>query len=200
LYTKNIMDDEKKIEEQENTENKEENFEDVEFIESTEDGDELPKKDVVKKLREDLKKALKDKEEYLIGWQRAKADYINLEKDATARFARGKELGREELADSILPALDAFDMAMKNKEAWEAVDKNWRMGIEYIYSKLIQALGDNGIAIINDENVKFDPVLHESVENVPTEDKEKDHTIAASHPIRLQNRRTCPPPSSRENI
>lgn len=156
-----------------------ENFEDVTFVESTEDGDALPTKDIVKKLREDLKKARADKEEYLTGWQRAKADYVNLQKEADGRFARGKELGIEELTDSLLPALDAFDMAMSNKAAWEVVDKNWRQGIEYIQSKFLQALADNKVSVIAEIGAKFDPMLHESIESIVTDDESKDHTIAS---------------------
>ncbi|MEI6659968.1 MAG: nucleotide exchange factor GrpE [bacterium] len=152
---------------------------DVVFVESTEDGDALPTKEVAKKLLEDLKQARKRKEEYLTGWQRAKADYINLQKESGANFARGKELGVEELVDSLLPAMDAFDMAMSNKEAWEAVDKNWRQGIEYIHSKLIQALADNNISVIASIGVKFDPMLHEALQSIPTDDESKDHTVAS---------------------
>ncbi len=162
--------------EEENT--PEENFEDVTFEDSTEDGDVLPTKDVVKKLREDLRKTREEKAEYLTGWQRAKADYVNLQKDADERLRKGKELGREEFADSLLPVLDAFDMAMGNKEAWEKVDANWRTGIEYIHSKLISALSENGIAVINQIGVPFDPILHESVESVETNEESKDHTIS----------------------
>ena len=152
-------------------------FEDVEFVDSTEDGDALPTKDIVKKLREELKTLRKEKEEYLTGWQRAKADYVNLQKESDARFARGKETGIEELTDSLLPALDAFDMAMGNKTAWEAVDKNWRQGIEYIHSKFLQSLADNKVTVISSIGAKFDPMLHESIESIPTDDESKDHII-----------------------
>ena len=58
-----------------------EEFEDFDIVESTEDGEALPVKDITKKLREDIKKLQKEKEEYLTGWQRAKADYVNLQKE-----------------------------------------------------------------------------------------------------------------------
>lgn len=154
-----------------------ESFEDVTFVDSTEDGDALPTKDIVKKLREDLKKVRAEKEEYLTGWQRAKADYVNLQKEADVKFARGKELGIEELADSLLPALDAFDMAMSNKAVWESVDKNWRQGIEYIHSKFLQALADNKVTVVGEIGDKFDPMLHEAIESISTDDESKDHTI-----------------------
>lgn len=53
---------------------------DMTYVESTEDGDALSSKDFTKKLREELKVLRKEKEEYLTGWQRAKADYVNLQK------------------------------------------------------------------------------------------------------------------------
>jgi molecular chaperone GrpE len=68
-------------------------------------------------------------------------------------------------------------MAMSNKEAWEKVDKNWRQGIEYIHSKFLQALADNNVTAIGKVGDKFDPMLHESIESIPTDDESKDHTI-----------------------
>jgi len=55
--------------------------------------------DKLKKLREELKLCHKEKSEYLAGWQRAKADFINARKDEEkaraefAKFAAEKVLG-----------------------------------------------------------------------------------------------------------
>jgi molecular chaperone GrpE len=68
-------------------------------------------------------------------------------------------------------------MAMGNKTAWEAVDKNWRQGIEYIHSKFLQSLADNKVTVISSIGAKFDPMLHESIESIPTDDESKDHII-----------------------
>ena len=38
--------------------------------------------DQIKKLREKLKVALAEKDEYLAGWQRARADLVNYKKEA----------------------------------------------------------------------------------------------------------------------
>lgn len=155
----------------------EEDFQDVTFVESTEDGDALPAKDVVGKLREDLKKARADKEEYLTGWQRAKADYVNLQKEMEQVRANTSLITKEKIVESLLPSIDSFDMAMANKEAWESVDKNWRTGVEYIYQQIITGLSDVGVEIIDKVGIKFDPNLHQSIESVSTDDESKDHTI-----------------------
>lgn len=157
----------------------EEPIEDMVFEETTEDGDMLPTKDVVKKLREDLKKAREEKQEYLTGWQRAKADYVNLE--------RSEETKRKELrahitagfVEDLLPTLDSFDMAFANKEAWEKVDANWRAGVEYIYQQLVRTVEDYGVKKVGVLGEVFNPTLHEAIEMVPTEQEDQDHTIAS---------------------
>lgn len=154
-----------------------EGFQDLEFIESTEDGEPLPTKDVVRKLREDLKQCRKEKEEYLTGWQRAKADYINLMKESEQVRSNTSQFTKERIINDLLPAIDSFDMAFDNKEAWERVDKNWRMGVEYIHQQFIKVLSDLGIDKIESVGVQFDPNLHNSIETVVTDVESKDHTI-----------------------
>ncbi len=154
-----------------------EHFEDVTFVDSTEDGDALPTKDVVKKLSDDLKKARADKEEYLTGWQRAKADYVNLQKEMDQVRANTSLITKEKIVESLLPSIDSFDMAMANKKAWESVDKNWRTGVEYIYQQIISGLSDVGVEIIDKTGIPFDPNLHQSIESIVTDDQSKDHTI-----------------------
>ncbi len=154
-----------------------EHFEDVTFVDSTEDGDAIPTKDILKKLREDLKKMRAEKEEYLVGWQRAKADYVNLQKELDQVRLSSWVLAREKMTKNLLPALDSFDMAFANKEAWEKVDANWRTGIEYIFSQFMAGLSDSGIEKINAVGVPFDPNIHQSIESISTDDQSKDHIV-----------------------
>lgn len=155
-----------------------ESFEDdVTFVDSTEDGDALPTKDVVKKLRADLKLARKEKEEYLTGWQRAKADYVNLQKSEGEKYKELRTHATTAMIEDLLPVLDSFDMAMGNKEVWEKVDANWRSGVEYIRAQFYKVLEDNNVTPINQTGVKFDPNLHESISTVETSDESQDHTI-----------------------
>jgi len=173
LYTRNAM-----TEETNTTNENNEIFEDVTFVDSTEDGDVLPTKDVVKKLREEIKKLRAEKEEYLTGWQRAKADYVNLQKEEEGKRKEMRGFIMGTLVEDLLPVLDSFDMAFANKEAWEKVDPNWRNGVEYIHQQFLRVLGDNNVTPINQTGVSFEPTIHESVETVPTDDQSKDHTIA----------------------
>ena len=78
----------------------------------------------------------------------------------------------------FLPVLDSFDMAMGNTEAWNAVDQNWRVGVEYIYSQLKTTLDNHGISAIDAVNVEFDPNLHEPMKTEDADDASLDHKIA----------------------
>jgi len=169
---RSMNDEEIKKEENEDT-----NFEDVTFVESTEDGEELPAKDVTKKLREDLKTCRKEKEEYLTGWQRAKADYINLQKELDLARINISILAKEKMAEKLLPALDSFDMALGNKEHLESLDKEWRTGIVSIHSQLIKGLENSGIEKIDESGIAFDPNIHQSINAIETTEESKDHTV-----------------------
>jgi len=149
-----------------------------EFI-YNDDGDE-DLKATLKKARKDLKVALKEKQEYLTSWQRERADFQNFKKDESARTDRMLGVAKENFAYDLMPALDAYDMAFSNKEAWEKVDKNWRTGVEYIHQQILKALEDNGIAEVPAQIGQIiDPNLHEAIETIPTDDNSKDNTIAS---------------------
>jgi len=155
----------------------EEPFEDLEFVDSTEDGEALPTKDVVKKLREELKTCRKEKEEYLTGWQRAKADYVNLQKELDLARINVSIITKEKMVNKLLPALDSFEMALGNKEHFEKLDKDWQDGITSIYQQLLSGLEKSGIEKIYEIEVSFDPSIHQSISIVETDDEEKDHTV-----------------------
>lgn len=130
--------------------------------------------EAVKKLKEKLKKVEAEKQEYLVGWQRAKADLINARKRDEADRQEFVKFANERLIESLVPVMESFDLAMANKETWEKVDKNWRIGVEYIYSQLKKVLNDAGLEEINPLGKDFDLNRDEASEYVPVE-KESDH-------------------------
>lgn len=152
---------------------------DVEFVAEDGEGNTLSSDAKVKKLRAELAKANKERTEYLTGWQRAQADYVNLKKEEQAKRESLATVIKEDFAESLLPALDSFTMAMSNKQAWEKVDANWRVGVEYIYTQLLKSLSDHNITQINEVGVPVDGFAHQAVEVVETDDASKDDTVAA---------------------
>lgn len=133
--------------------------------------------DKIKKIKEDLKICKEERQEYLDGWQRSKADFMNLKKRSLEEIIEAKERAIENFLIDMFPVMDSFDMAFKNKEAWESAPLQWRKGIEYIYSQFNTVLANNNIVEINPIGANFDPNEHNSVSNVATSKKEEDGKI-----------------------
>ncbi len=135
-------------------------------------------KDIVKKLKERIKQLEKESAENLLGWQRTKADYVNAKKEEEKNKIETIKYANEEFVLELLPALDAFDMAMANKEAWSKVDATWRNGVEYIYSQIQKTLESFGVKQENPIGQKMDITKHNPVSTVQTEDESKKDTVA----------------------
>ncbi|MEI6580664.1 MAG: nucleotide exchange factor GrpE [bacterium] len=145
-------------------------------FEFNEDGEEDLKK-TIKKLRSDLKLCKKEKDEYLAGWQKERADFVNYKKQEEARKLNFSESLRERILARFLTVIDSFNMAFSNKETWEKVDENWRKGIEYIYAQMNTIFEEYGVKPVGEVGESFDPNIHQSVEMVETLKKEEDHKV-----------------------
>jgi molecular chaperone GrpE (heat shock protein) len=132
---------------------------------------------VVKKLRDKLKKCVEEKQEYLDGWQRSKADFINARKKEEELRGGLIAFAKEGLILDLLTSIDNFDMAFANKEVWESVDKNWRVGIEHIHSQLLKTLVEHGLEQFEPLGEQFDHNRHDSIEIVVTNKKENDNKV-----------------------
>ena len=145
-------------------------------FEFNEDGEEDLKK-TIKKLRADLKILKKEKDEYLAGWQKERADFVNYKKQEEDRKLNFSESLRERVLSRFLTVADSFNMAFANKEAWEKVDENWRKGVEYIYAQMNTIFEEYGVKAIGEIGEAFDPNIHQSVEVIYTDKKEDDHKV-----------------------
>ncbi len=129
-------------------------------------------------LKEKLRRTEAERKEYLEGWQRMKADLANYKKDEDARNDKVREYATEELLNDLLAVEESFQMAFSNRESWESVSKEWRIGIEYIHSQFMKVLSDYGITVIDpQENDTFDPLLHESVGAAQVTDPSLEGTV-----------------------
>ncbi len=158
--------------------NEDENIEDIVIEDSTEEGEVLSASNKVKKLQEQIKELQKEKQEYLDGWQRARADYANLQKTSEEDKKRVRAIFEENFIEELLPTVDSFLMAMGNIDAWEKVDPAWRTGVEYIYNQLMNTLESHNLKLFGEIGETFDPAKHEAVGEESTDDTKLDHTVA----------------------
>lgn len=159
--------------------NNDDSIDDVVFEETPEGEGEAHSQDKIKKLKADLKEEKSKSAEYLLNWQKERADFVNYKKEELARLSRAGQSAKERFLEDLLPVLDAYDLAFSNKEAWEKVDANWRIGVEYIHSQLLKVLAENDVLPIDVKmGDNFDANTHESVDNIKTENEDDDQKIA----------------------
>ncbi len=132
---------------------------------------------LIKKLKVRIKELEKENKEYMDGWQRERADFTNYKKRVENEKIEVVKYANEGLLEEITQVLDSFEMAFSNKEAWEKVDKNWRIGVEYIHTQLVKILDENNFRSMNPLGEKFDPKFHIAVEHTTTDDEKKDGMI-----------------------
>ena len=129
------------------------------------------------KLKTQIKDLQKKNAEMMDAWQRDKADFINTRKRDEGDKAEFLKFAKADLISEIIPALDSFDNAMKNKDAWEKVDANWRIGIEYIRTQLLNSLGNHGLKVINPVGEMYNSSRDEALETVKVDNKSEDNKI-----------------------
>ena len=149
---------------------------DVSFEETNEEG-EIDARTTIKKLREKIKKLEEEKQEYLDLSQRTRADYANFKKEVESTRVADRKFATKRFIEELLPVLDSYDMSQGNKEAWEAVDKNWRMGVEYIFAQLRTVLEGEGVTQFGKIGDTFNPELHESMEQMDVENESENDKI-----------------------
>lgn len=67
----------------------------------------------IEELQKELDECKKQKEEYLAGWQRERADFLNYKKEEMERIGQLVGYAKEELILEILPIMDNFDVATR---------------------------------------------------------------------------------------
>jgi molecular chaperone GrpE len=126
------------------------------------------KKEEKKELN--LEECQKQRDEYLAGWQRAKADLINFKREETERFQEIIRFFQEENLLKLLPILDNLNLAEKNLPEKLREDEHTQ-GLLNIKKQLEDLFKSQGVEEIKTEG-KFDPNFHEAVEMMENKDLE----------------------------
>lgn len=102
-------------------------------------------------LEEKLELTEKERDEYLDGWKRAKAELINSKKDWEEQSKEVADYVKMSFIKQMLPVLDALE-ASKEAEGWQEIKKL----IEDVFKK-------NGVIEIDAQDKEFNPVYHEAM-------------------------------------
>lgn len=114
-------------------------------------------------------------DEYLNGWKRAKADYLNLKKDMEKQLSQSAQFAAAATILELLPIADHFKLAMDHIPQ-EEKQKEWVKGIVHINKEFYDMLKKFGIETIETVGKEFNPELHEAVSREKKEGV-KPHTI-----------------------
>lgn len=117
-----------------------------------------------------------DREDWKGKYLRAIAEMENMRKRMQKERHEMARFGIENAISEFLPAIDNFENALRFAEAASGEVKSWAMGFEMILSQFKEALHNHGIVAFHSMGNRFDPVFHEAVEIVETNDS-PDGTI-----------------------
>jgi molecular chaperone GrpE len=142
---------------------------------------------LIKKLRDKLKKAVEEKQEYLEGWQRTRADFANYKREEAGLHTDKEARIKANVVEEILPLLDSLESALKSP-SFQKVDAELKKGITGIYQQFLNVLKRIGVEQIGMEDGKdmlvgrpFDPYKHEALQEELVDDEKFNHTIVAVH-------------------
>ncbi|MEK7649702.1 MAG: nucleotide exchange factor GrpE [Patescibacteria group bacterium] len=139
-------------------------------IELEAEGDSDPK---LTKLKRALEVCKKEKDDYLQGWQRAKADYSNAERESARRQESAVQHAETRLVREILDIVDTFEGAF----ATPPPDSLWVQGMRNTLDKMQNLLKRYGVESIEALGKPFDPMLHEAIEVKEVTSESDDNKI-----------------------
>ena len=101
-------------------------------------------------------------QEYLEGWQRARAEFANYKKRIEREMKDNHANAAGSVLKDILPAIDDFERAMSNTP--EALkDDKWVGGVGMVLRKFNKILEDYNVVTIDPVGEVFDPNRHEAI-------------------------------------
>jgi molecular chaperone GrpE len=118
---------------------------------------------------DDLSKIKAERDEYLEGWRRAKADYENLVRETERKRTEFGDWAVERVLAQLIPALDQYEIALRFTPKLDGIPddqrrpfENWIVGLEAVRSLWWDEAKGLGLEMIRTTGA-FDPAIHEAV-------------------------------------
>jgi len=142
----------------------------------------IPEEEIAQ-LRSELDQALVKSNEYLNGWQRERAEFINYKKRIEREQSQG---GQNAFGNAIRRYLDiADDLARALKDKNRPLEGNgsiWAEGIDLIHRKMVAAFEADGVKVIEAKGKFFDPNMHEAISHEDSPEHESGQIIDVVQP------------------
>ncbi len=144
--------------------------------------------DTSSEIVDDVTSACQNCADYLAGWKRCQADYLNLKREVEREKIEFSKYANERLLSTILPAVDQFETALAHTPSLDDVPltirqrwENWLTGLQavkLIWTGIFEAIELKQVPT----DQMFDPLIHEAVGH------EVSETLPDGHILRvLQN-------------
>jgi molecular chaperone GrpE len=148
-----------------------------ERIEGESIGNQTEENERVVELEQSLAECQSKANEYLDGWQRARAEFANYKKRIEREQAQVYQTAAGSILKRQLEVLDDLDRALANRPA-AGDGAGWAEGIELVYRKLMNILENEGVMVMDVEGKMFDPNLHEAISSEDNPDFDSGQVIA----------------------
>lgn len=125
----------------------------------------------------ELSRCEEERDKYKDGWQRAVADYHNLQKEVERQKSEWALWSKRQILEDFLPIYTNFKTAFAHRPG-DPTDKswtNWADGIGYIMKQFGDVLRSHAVEEIKTVGEAFDPAKHEAVGEEASDAPE--HTI-----------------------
>jgi molecular chaperone GrpE len=120
-------------------------------------------------------------EEYLDGWQRARAEFANYKKRVQKEREDSRSFITAEILSKYLTVVDDFERALSDRPTGEAAEA-WAEGIDMIYRKLKTILEAEGVVEITAKGELFDPNFHEAISFEESDDHNEGEVVDVIQP------------------
>ncbi len=132
-------------------------------------------------FQSELQEALARADEYLDGWQRARAEFTNYKKRVEREQALAHQTAAGNILKRYLDISDDLERALRNRPQGEE-GAAWAEGIDLIYRKLVSTIESEGVKKIDTEGQFFDPMLHEAISQEDSDHHESGQIIEVVQP------------------
>lgn len=147
-------------------------------VETKADFDSLTAEEQVVILSRDLEEVRQEASQSLEQVQRAQADLANYRRRTEEESVALRQDANRRLIMNLLPVIDELELAINHLGDGEAAD-SWVEGVKLIHRKAYGVLESEGLSRIEAVGIQFDPLQHEAVGVVDSNEQPSGYVVEA---------------------